>query len=193
MRRKSTTLVLSVIAGVIFGSGIAYASDAVHFGFRPVPAYVQAYSGLAAESKTAISNSCLTWNNAGSGNLVYKSSTEHNDTTYPNNNGVNQITKGNRGTDKYLMQTSFWTNWQGYATEADIDINGDHPWSNNLTAGTYDVQNVMTHEIGHLLGLADHYDQQSSEITMYGYSDRQETKKRTLEQADLDGLFLLNY
>jgi len=51
-----------------------------------------------------------------------------------------------------------------------------------------DLQNIATHELGHGVGLADLYDNQASEQTMYGYATYGETKKRTLESGDIAGI-----
>ncbi len=46
-----------------------------------------------------------------------------------------------------------WLTW--YLKEADVDVNTSYPWANNGSSDCYDVQNAITHEIGHLLGLKD--------------------------------------
>jgi len=48
----------------------------------------------------------------------------------------------------------------------------------------FDVCNIVTHEAGHVVGLADLYDDIYSELTMYGYSSEGETKKISLENGD---------
>lgn len=50
-----------------------------------------------------------------------------------------------------------------------------------------DLQNIATHELGHSAGLADLYNT-CIEETMYGYSDFGETKKRTLNTGDIQGI-----
>ncbi|MBI4296207.1 MAG: matrixin family metalloprotease [Chloroflexi bacterium] len=52
---------------------------------------------------------------------------------------------------------------------------------------TYDVRNIATHEAGHIVGMDDLYDTIYSEITMYGYSGKGETKKISLNVGDVDG------
>jgi len=51
----------------------------------------------------------------------------------------------------------------------------------------YDVQNIATHEAGHVVGLDDLYEGQYRELTMYGYSSKGETIKISLEQGDVAG------
>jgi len=51
-----------------------------------------------------------------------------------------------------------------------------------------DLWNIATHEIGHGLGLSDLYESTCTEVTMYGYSQEGETKKRTLDQADITAI-----
>ena len=55
----------------------------------------------------------------------------------------------------------------------------------------YDVANIGTHEVGHVVGLDDFYDTIYSEITMYGYSSKAETKKISLEIGDRNGTVAL--
>ena len=74
--------------------------------------------------------------------------------------------------------------------EFDIMFDTDYVWGNaDITTSTVmDLQNIATHEIGHAVGLTDMYDTACSEVTMYGYSGYGETKKRSLELADIAGL-----
>lgn len=85
-----------------------------------------------------------------------------------------------------VMSTYFRRNsTTGYIVQADILINTYH----NITVGgssvSYDFQNVMTHEFGHVIGLSDKYESQSTEWTMYGSAPYNETKKRSLESHDI--------
>lgn len=65
----------------------------------------------------------------------------------------------------------------------------DFVWGDaTVDATLMDHQNIATHEIGHGVGLADVYDAPCVDVTMYGYSDNGETKKRDLASADITGL-----
>ena len=64
----------------------------------------------------------------------------------------------------------------------------DFDWSASGEAGKMDFENIVTHELGHAVGLADLYTTSCSEQTMYGYAANGETKKRTLESGDITGV-----
>lgn len=64
-------------------------------------------------------------------------------------------------------------------------------WTDTLLNGNcsiypnaYDAQNILTHELGHWMGLDDHYDTSYVDNTMYGYGSKGETKKNTLTNGD---------
>lgn len=80
----------------------------------------------------------------------------------------------------------------GTIVDADIYVNAvEHTWATDGSSSLYDIQNVMTHEIGHYWGLSDIYDDSYSESTMYGYASPGETSSRTLHQDDIDGISAL--
>ena len=64
----------------------------------------------------------------------------------------------------------------------------DFDWSGSGEAGKMDFENIATHELGHAVGLADLYNSECSEQTMYGYANYGETNKRTLEFGDITGI-----
>jgi hypothetical protein len=77
--------------------------------------------------------------------------------------------------------------------EFDIVFNTFHKWGidpvreDEDTLKAFDIQNIATHEFGHPVGLDDLYDEIYSELTMYGYSSKGETKKCSLEEGDIAG------
>ena len=78
--------------------------------------------------------------------------------------------------------------------DADIVMNGEHHFEIitpelDVTDSTYDLQNVLTHELGHLLGLGEDYDHKDA--TMYAYSLPKEIAKRDLEEPDKSSIAAL--
>ena len=51
-----------------------------------------------------------------------------------------------------------------------------------------DLDSIVTHELGHSVGLGDLYTAECAEQTMYGYATEGETKKRDLEAGDIVGI-----
>jgi MYXO-CTERM domain-containing protein len=104
--------------------------------------------------------------------------------------------------DDLAITLAFWDERTGSIAEADIVINanvafeimsreGDDPHQNvddhvqahyQCDANAYDLQNVLTHEVGHFMGLGE--DMKEDAATMYYRSRRCETQKRTLEHTD---------
>jgi hypothetical protein len=72
--------------------------------------------------------------------------------------------------------------------ETDTRLNSLYKWSLTGEAGKFDVQDIMTHELGHWCGLGDLYSDADYWLTMYGYADYGETYKRTLGIGDINGL-----
>lgn len=76
----------------------------------------------------------------------------------------------------------------GEIEDADIDLNGVHHTftdADDPALTSVDVQNTLTHELGHLIGLAHVED---PEATMFAMSLPGDLDKRTLATDDRDGL-----
>jgi hypothetical protein len=89
--------------------------------------------------------------------------------------------------DTISQTTLIYLTDTGEIVDADIDLNGQSKFwtsTDDPTKVVYDIQTVLTVEVGHLLGLArsDHVD-----AAMYGEINEGEIK-RTLHQDDIDGL-----
>ena len=75
----------------------------------------------------------------------------------------------------------------GSIQDADIVVNGSFTWTaSDDCEGAYDLQSVLTHEVGHLFGLG--HDSEDEAATMYPSAGVCETMKRDLADSDLAGL-----
>jgi hypothetical protein len=82
--------------------------------------------------------------------------------------------------------------WGGGRTirEFDIVVSASRGWETDLTCPTHacgvlDLQNVLTHEVGHVLDLYHVSDPADAELTMYPGAAPDETKKRDLGAGEL--------
>lgn len=81
----------------------------------------------------------------------------------------------------------------GEILDADIELNEAYrsfstDCPDAACAEADDVQNTLTHEIGHIVGLADLYDRGTEEATMYWSAGASEIKKRSLSEDDIQGI-----
>lgn len=161
------------------------------YGLKDSSITFQSWSGFTQETRWAIDYASRQWNNRTGQTKLFHSATQHGEANkLPTHDNRNLITKmsltGTRFAD-FLMVTGpvfklYGSKYQ--ICEVDIVINIDFPWRNNGSTAGYDVQNVMTHELGHMLGL-DHTD--VAWATMIEGTNKGDTWKRTLEQDDLNG------
>lgn len=185
--KKNLIIIISVfIVGLIFGHASIQAYE-IWFsgGFSSTPTYVYCSYEFGGETINAVHNACVTWNNAGVGNLVYRSTSTHTTTAYPCANNRNEITKGNRGKNSYLMEADATRidSVTDALKEVDIDINIYYPFGTANTS--YDTRTIITHELGHLLGL-DHSDENRNNIM---YPDRNPGERvHTLSSDDIAGI-----
>ncbi len=186
-----TGCLLLILAGIVTAHAYAILSAG---GFTPYPTQVVCHQGFASSVKSAVSNACSAWNNAGVGTLVTRSSSTHsNQSDFPLKNNANQITTISYGQTLDVMCSKLTQvkviGFKRYNTEVDININTSYPWATNGDSKAYDVQNGITHELGHLLGLDEERNKTGS--TMYFQLRLGETLKRTLDSDDIEGLKLI--
>ncbi|MEJ2697353.1 MAG: choice-of-anchor D domain-containing protein [Candidatus Sulfobium sp.] len=150
--------------------------------------------GPVGGSLAALQAGMQTWTDVGSSIFVfsYGGATSKTAADCGTNDGVNMIAFGPMGTgDGILAQNTYWYTNGGGILDSDIQVNTSYSWSAAGAAGYYDIQNVVTHEMGHTLCLADLYNSSDAEKTMYGYAAKGETKKRTLDPDDISGISYL--
>jgi len=145
--------------------------------------------------ETAIKNSADTWDDAldemssSPINLFgdNPSSTTKTQDEAGDNDGENIIVKGDLASN-IIGVTSFWYNTgTKEVVDADMVLNFvDFDWSTNAqgTPLRMDVQNIVTHELGHYLVLDDLSSRKTLGLTMHGFSDTGEIKNRTTGLGD---------
>lgn len=147
------------------------------------------WSDFGTATKNAIYYATQTWNNAIGYEVIntYDFSNSYNKNEMVRD-GVNAVVGISVGVSKYLMTTytRMHTNPENahVCVEVDININKSKPWANSSQSNKYDVQNSMTHEIGHAIGLSHIYESDTNSWTMYGKSDYGDTYKRSLTDSD---------
>ncbi len=203
MRKNKVCKIFSVVMILVSALVCPISSNAYSFlktadgsadisGLKDSYIVFQSWNGFTQETRWAIDYASRQWNNRTGYTKLYHSATQHSEENkYPVQDGRNLITKVsnivNTTGNVTLMRTYYYydlygTKYQIY--ESDIVINNSVPWRNNGSANGYDVQNVMTHEFGHMLGLGH---SEFTEATMYESSSMGEIKKRDLHQDDLNG------
>lgn len=191
MKKKIINLIVLILMFILgFTISASAYTISVAGGVKDYPVALVPYEGFTENSISAIYYSCRQWATALGREVVASAGWTHNTNVYKtSSDGQNLISRGQRGTSEYLMQTRKYTAWswgKTYIVEADIDINVSHPFANSGDANVNDVQNCMTHEVGHMLGIG-HSD--VVDATMYEDAALGETKKRTLHADDRLALF----
>jgi len=111
--------------------------------------------------------------------------------------GQNVVVWGNVPSGAIAVTYTWANSVTGYAVEIDTVMGRSLPWKNNQVSSpdancgdlySYDVRNILIHEIGHWMGLDDLYESSEQDLTMYGYGDKGELKKITLESGDTLGI-----
>jgi hypothetical protein len=109
--------------------------------------------------------------------------------------GKNIITWGKAPGSALGITYIWYSPDSGFVTEVDTIMNTKVSWSWTPpshgacgVANTYDAQDILTHELGHWLGLNDEYATSYRDNTMYGYGSKAEIKKDTLTIGDIDGV-----
>lgn len=140
----------------------------------------------ASAATSAIEESFTTWETAVSGTLFTVNSTGGE--SRPAEDGNNTVGWVKIVPKNTLAAAWIWTT-NGIVTDADIFYNLFHKWgalSFCDEEGVFDVGNVCTHEVGHVVGLA-HVKDDCAMATMFPSASNGETKKRTLTTGDING------
>lgn len=184
--------------------GIWADADAATPEVDPKLAFTIDLRGFPSGSAQAILNAFAAWEEVTSGDLFDEAGTTFQNADVVFGDGVNTYSMRNLG-GRALAAT--FISWDDADNDGRIDIgerflemdvvhNSTVKWATDETsAGAkgrwFDVQNVATHEIGHVFGLDHPGDahERDLEQTMYASAAPHETKKRTLEaDGDIPGI-----
>jgi len=110
--------------------------------------------------------------------------------------GYNTISFGSHDNSNVIAEAMVWGYFGGPPSqreivEAHILLNDDFEWgivNPDDPAMVMDVQNIVTHELGHCAGMGDLYKTEAIDETMFGFSGDGETKKRDLYTGDINGI-----
>jgi hypothetical protein len=165
----------------------------------PVDYVVNPANPYGLTDGTVIGNvvaSAETWDDATGANLFVDipagqdlSSFKDETAVYGSFDNKNAITFG-RLQKRTIGVTSVWYNPQTLEIlEFDMKLNTLYNWGDaGIDPAVMDLQNILTHELGHSVGMGDIYSTAYSDVTMYGYSDIGDTGKRILDDWDITGL-----
>jgi hypothetical protein len=106
--------------------------------------------------------------------------------------GTNAVTWGKFDPDIIAMAGICTDDAGKLVRDADLALNVTYHWENingkPSTRHSIDIQSIVTHELGHWLGLLDLYSPRDIHQTMSGYAGYGETNKRTPALGDIIGV-----
>lgn len=175
----------------------AYSNSGYSWSGTSLSYYVQ--SAFASSFRTAMQTSDATWDAAGSTfRFSYAGTTSRNPNVWSSGyslDGYNDIGYYNNGATGTVASASGGLSGTTI-TERDMTLNTYYGFTTVGASGKYDVQNTITHELGHWLKLLDVSSAAyptwcglGIEATMCGsLSGTGETRKRSLTSDDKNGI-----
>jgi hypothetical protein len=140
----------------------------------------------ATKIENALSLSALTWNQAAGSPLL--SVTFSGTATAPSRDGTSELGWARLAPKNVLAATWTWMNASNQVVEADLFYNNSWNWDTfascpSTATGHFDVADIGTHEMGHVLGL-NHLSDSGAQATMYPSAPADEIRKTTLTAGD---------
>ena len=151
-------------------------------------------SGGPTDSLAAIQAAMKTWTDVPSSSFHFVYGGPTTNTVRNPDDGINIIYFGKiRNKARVARNYVWWNKESGKLYDSDIVFNTAHKLSaaDKCPEDSYDIQGVLTHELGHSLTLNELYKQTHEEKTMYWKENKGDTKKRILDQDDVDGISYL--
>lgn len=160
-----------------------------------VPASVAPDANRTA-ARTQIQNAINTWtgpDSSKSGKLILSpQTTTAKGARY---DSVNAILWGRLSPWTIAVTYVWYYTDTGLIAQVDMVFNNRYPWAIfadlpecQTSPHAYDFPNILIHEMGHVWGLDDLYDDAQKDLTMYGFGGGGEVKKRTLGTGDVSGI-----
>lgn len=133
------------------------------------------------------------------GSLVVDSDVTYQDGAY---RGFNTISFGSFDDANTIAITTVWGYFGGKPADREIieahllfndafewgDASADADGDGSPDSDLMDIQNIATHEVGHVAGMGDLYNAEATQETMYGYSTEGDLEKRDLYKGDIAGI-----
>ncbi len=169
------------------GSSLFWRQGAIQFAINPTNPF-----GLAEEEvEDAVMNAVESWETVGAEiEFQYLGFSDVDEMGYDGDNVIYFSEMWDEGESKAAM-TYNWTTEDGAIVAFDIGINAENwEWTVGEDSPVMDLENVMAHELGHVLGLG-HSDIDDL-ATMWATTEPGELVKRSLRPDDENGL-LANY
>jgi len=150
-------------------------------------------SSVGSSNLQAIATSSFaSWTNEipGTMTITKRADTDANRAKFDRQN----IIAWGRTSSSALAVTYTWYNtYTKEFVDVDTIMNNSVPWSwsGSETCAypdSYDAQNILTHELGHWMGMDDMKTDEFVDNTMYGWGSTKEAKKDTLTKGDIAGL-----
>lgn len=149
----------------------------------------------SAELSTIANLAFGNWSGASKGKVTFKAG-QSTTNTRARFDGKNIIVWGTTSNSALAVTYIWYYPSTGLAAEVDTIMNQRVAWSwtnqaispNCANSNSYDSQDILTHELGHWMGLNDEYTNVYTNNTMYGYGSKGEVKKDTLTTGDISGI-----
>lgn len=152
-------------------------------------------SGIGSANLVMIANNAFaTWAATNVGHSVTFNNIGNTTINRKAFDGKNIIAWGRTSQSALAVTYTWYYTATNEVAEEDTIFNKQYPWSwsgsntDCANPNSYDTQDILTHELGHWMGLDDTYAPAYVNNTMYGYGSRWETKKDTLTDGDISGI-----
>ncbi len=193
---KTMLFVLLCVLVFSFGSAVTLAYSLSGIKWAGTSVSYRINSAFAASFRTAMQAADAAWDAAGSKfRFNYVGTTTRNPNVFSySTDGYSDIGYFNAGNNGIIAATLGGVTGSTI-TERDTTLNIYYGFTTVGALGSYDVQNIVTHEYGHWLklldvtsGLGPSWCSFSWESTMCAYASPNETNKRSLEGDDKNGI-----